>query len=98
MEQVLDGQMNADIPTNQIKNVPENVWRDRFHCVEYNACVKQNGSNFSYIPLNDLKTYKGPLIQWNSRPDVWQANKLICESKVPNFLNRLIPVKTQLDS
>ena len=33
----------------------------------------------------------------DSVPDIWQANKLVCESKVPNFLNYHIPVKTQLN-
>ena len=82
----------------QTKNVPHEVWENRFHSKDYNACVHQNGDNFGYIPLNDLHIYKGPAIQWNSLPDIWQANKLIRESKVPNFLNCCIPVKTQLNS
>ena len=45
--------------------------------------------------MNDLHIHTGPVIQWKSPPDIWQANKLIHESKVPNFLNCRIPMKTQ---
>ena len=91
------GQLDFHMAFAQIKNVPDDVWQNRFHSKDYNACVHQNGDNFGYIPLNDLHIYKGPAIQWNSIPDIWQANKLIRESKVPNFLNCRIPVKTQLN-
>ena len=91
------GQLDFHMAFPQTKNVPHEVWENRFHSKDYNACVHQNGDNFGYIPLNDLHIYKGPDIQWNSLPDIWQANKLIHESKVPNFLNCSIPVKTQLN-
>ena len=90
-------QLDFHMAFPQTKNVPHEVWENRFHSKDYNACVHQNGDNFGYIPLNDLHIYKGPDIQWNSLPDIWQANKLIRESKVPNFLNCRIPVKTQLN-
>ena len=91
------GQLDFHMAFAQTKNVPHDVWENRFHFKDYNECVHQNGDNFGYIPLNDLHIYKGPAIQWNSLPDIWQANKLIHESKVPNFLNCRIPVKTQLN-
>ena len=91
------GQQDFHLPFAQIKNVPDELWQNRFHSKDYTACVHQNGDNFGYIPLNDLHIYKGPEIQWKSLPDIWQANKLIRESKVPNFLNCRIPVKTQLN-
>ena len=73
------------------------VWLDRFHCINYNLCIEQNGSKFGFILLTDFKTNKGPSIQWDSEPDIWQAHQLICESKVPNFFNCHFPVKTQLN-
>ena len=96
-EHIQHGQLDLDMAATQVKNVPEDVWQNRFSSKDYNACIHQNGDNFGYIPLNDLHIYKRPVIQWKSPPDIWQANKLIRESKVPNFLNCRIPVKTQLN-
>ena len=90
-------QLDFNMAVSQTKNVPHDVWENRVYSKDYNACVHQNGDNFGYIPLNNLHIYKGPAIQWKSLPDIWQANKLIRESKVPNFLNCRIPVKTQLN-
>ena len=33
---------------------------------DYNACLVQNGDEFGYIPLTDLKTYQGPAVQWQN--------------------------------
>ena len=65
--------------------------QNRLHSKDYMTCVHQNGHNFGYIPLNDLHVYKGPVIQWKSLPDIWQANKLICESKVPGWFGGCSP-------
>ena len=96
-DNMLHGQFDSHMASGQTKNVPEDVWQNRLYSKDYKACVYQNGDNFGYIPLNDLHVYKGPEIQWKSLPDIWQANKLIRETKVPNFLNCRIPVKTQLN-
>ena len=55
---------------NQVKNVPDDVWENRFHSKDYNACIHQNGDNFGYIPLNDLHIYQELEIQWKSPPDI----------------------------
>ena len=60
------------------------------------ACVAQNGGDLGYIPLNDLTIYHGPHIFWEKIPDILEANKIICDSGVPNFLKSRIPVPTQL--
>ena len=96
-DHMLHGQLDSQMALAQTKNVPEDVWLNRLQSKDYMACVHQNGDKFGYIPLNDLQVYKGPEIQWKPLPDIWQANKLIRESKVPNFLNCRIPVKTQLN-
>ena len=62
-KQVTEEQINAHTTGEQMKNVPAEVWLDKFKCADYNACTKQNGSDFSYIPLTDLNTYNGPSIQ-----------------------------------
>ena len=61
--QMVEAQINEEIIGDQGKNIPKEVWQNRFTCVDYNACVEQNGSDFGYIPLTDLQIYKGPLIQ-----------------------------------
>ena len=96
-DNMLHDQLHSHMAFGQTKNVPEDVWQNRLYSKDYKACVHQNGDSFGYIPLNDLQVYKGPQIQWKSLPDIWQANKLIRETKVPNFLNCRIPVKTQLN-
>ena len=72
--QTVEPHINEDMIGDQGKNIPEEVWQNRFTCVDYIACVEQNGSDFGYIPLTDLHVYMGPLIQWNSVPNIWQAN------------------------
>ena len=96
-DNMLHDQPHSHMAFGQTKNVPQDVWQNRLYSKDYKACVHQNGDSFGYIPLNDLQVYKGPQIQWKSLPDIWQANKLIRETKVPNFLNCRIPVKTQLN-
>ena len=61
------------------------------------AGLQQNGGKFSYIPLNDLKLYTGPPVHWKVVPDILQAHKIVRSSGVPNFLNAIIPVVTQLN-
>ena len=39
-EHILDNQVNTYRAANQIKNVPDDVWRDRFNSEDYNACIK----------------------------------------------------------
>ena len=61
------------------------------------ACIAQNGGDFGYIPLNDLKIYNGPDIFWQNIPDILEALRIIQNSGVPNFLKSRIPVPTQLN-
>ena len=58
--------------------------------------MQQNGDQFGYIPLNDLKLYYRPEVRWEETPSILQAHKLIRQSGVPNFLNCRIPVQTHL--
>ena len=56
----------------------------------------QNGHDFGFIPLTDVKTYQGPPITWDKDIDILQAHSVIRNSGVPNFLKCRIPVQTQL--
>ena len=76
--------------------VPLYIWANKHKCKDYVACIQQNGDTFGYIPLSNLKLYKGPQITWGTTPSILQAHKLIRQSGVPNFLNCRIPVQTQL--
>ena len=57
--QTAEVQINGNIIGDQNKNVPDEVWQSRFHCADYNVCIKQNGSDFSYIQFINLQIYKG---------------------------------------
>ena len=49
------------------------------------ACIAQNGGEFGYIPLHDLKIYNGPQVYWEKIPDILEAHTIIRQSGVPNF-------------
>ena len=73
------------------------IWADRNSSKDYKACIQQNGDQFGYIPLNDLKLYHGPEVIWKETSSILQVHKLIRQSGVPHFLNCRIPVQTQLN-
>ena len=79
------------------QQIPLYVWKNKHLSKHHVACIAQNGGDFGYIPLNDLKLYNGPDIFWQNIPDVLQAHKIIRDSGVPNFLKSRIPVPTQLN-
>ena len=79
------------------QTVPLYIWANRNTSKDYKACIQQNGYQFWYIPLNDLKIYHGPVVTWRKPPSILQAHKLIRQSGVPNFLNCRIQVQTQLN-
>ena len=56
----------------------------------------QNGHEFGFIRLTDIKTYQGPLITWDKEIDILEAHSIIRNSGVPKFLKCRIPVQTQL--
>ena len=56
----------------------------------------QNGHDFGFIPLTDVKTYQGPSVTWPRCIDILEAHSIIRNSGVPNFLKCRIPVQTQL--
>ena len=73
------------------------IWANRNSSKDYTACIQQNGDQFGYIPLYDLKLYYGPEVTWENIPSILQAHKLIRQSGVPNFLNCRTPVQTKLN-
>ena len=77
--------------------VPLYIWNNRNSSKDYKACMQQNGNQFGYIPLNDLKVYQGPDVLWKQIPCIIEAHKLIKRSGMPNFLYCRIPVQTQLN-
>ena len=80
-----------------LQKIPLYVWKNKHLSKDHMACLAQNGGDFGYIPLNDLKVYEGPHIVWNHVPDIIEAHKIIRSSGVPNFLKSRIPVPTQLN-
>ena len=80
-----------------LQQIPLYVWQNKHLSKDHMACIAQNGGDFGYIPLNDLKVYQGPDIFWEKVPDIIEAHKIIRNSGVPNFLNSRIPVPTQLN-
>ena len=44
--QIVEQPMHEEVLGDQVKNIPTEVWQDRFTCADYNACVQQNGSQF----------------------------------------------------
>ena len=79
------------------KVVPLYIWNNKHFSKDYKACVHQNGDQFGYIPLNDLKIYQGPEVLFKEIPSIIKAHKLIRQSRVPIFLNCRIPVEIQLN-
>ena len=86
----------TDLPET-LQKIPLYVWQNKNRSKDHIACLAQNGGDFGYIPLNDLKIYQGPHIVWNTVPDILEAHKIIRDSGVPNFLKSRIPVPTQLN-
>ena len=80
-----------------LQQIPLYVWQNKYLSRDHMACLAQNGGDFGYIPLNDLKIYEGPDIVWEKIPDIIEAHKIIRNSGVPNFLKSRIPVPTQLN-
>ena len=80
-----------------LQQIPLYVWQNKHLSRDHMACLAQNGGDFGYIPLNDLKVYEGPDIVWEKVPDIIEAHKIIRNSGVPNFLKSRIPVTTQLN-
>ena len=80
-----------------LQQIPLYVWKNKHLSKDHMACLAQNGGDFGYIPLNDLKVYEGPDIVWKKVPDIIEAHKIIRNSGVPNFLKSRIPVPTQLN-
>ena len=83
--------------SSHLQKIPLYVWQNKHLSKDHVACIAQNGGDFGYIPLNDLKTYNGPDILWQNIPDILEAHKIIRNSGVPNFLKSRIPVPTQLN-
>ena len=44
--------------------IPLYIWANRNTSQDYKACIQQNGLQFGYIPLNDLKLYHGQEVIW----------------------------------
>ena len=86
----------TDLPET-LQKIPLYVWKNKNRSKDHIACLAQNGGDFGYIPLNDLKIYQGPHIVWNKIPDILEAHKIIRDSGAPNFLKSRIPVPTQLN-
>ena len=88
-----------DIPHFSVEQekIPLYVWKNKQFSTDHTACIAQNGGDFGYIPLQDLKIYEGPPVFWEKVPDILQAHKIIRQSGVPNFLKARIPVATQLN-
>ena len=82
---------------SQEQTVSLYIWANTNTSKDHKACIKQNGHQFGYIPLNDLKLYRGPEDIWKNAPSILQAHKFMRQSRVPHFLNCRIPVKTQLN-
>ena len=78
--------------------VPLYIWNHKNASKDFKACIQQNGDQFGYIALNDLKIYRGPEVTWKQIPSIIQAHKLIRQSGVPNFLNCRIPGSNPIES
>ena len=52
--QTAEEQINASTIGDQVKNVPVEIWLNRFQCADYNAYIEQNGSDFGYIQKTNL--------------------------------------------
>ena len=88
---------DEDHSSAHLQQIPLYIWQNKHLSKDHGACIAQNGGDFGYIPLNDLKIYHGPDIFWENIPDILEAHKIICDSGVPNFFKSRIPVPTQLN-
>ena len=67
-----------------LQQIPLYIWQNKHLSKDHVACLDQNGGDFGYIPLNDLKIYHGPDIFWEKIPDILEDHKIIRDSGVPN--------------
>ena len=44
-------------PDETLQQIPLYVWQNKHLSKDHMACIAQNGGDFGYIPLNDLKVY-----------------------------------------
>ena len=78
------------------KNIPDHIWVNRFKCADFQACIKQSGCAFGFVPLSHLATYTGDHRHWDFEPDIVQIHQIIKQTGLPNFLGARIPVPSQL--
>ena len=78
------------------RQIPSEVYQSRFQSIDHKNCLYQNDKNFGFIPFNDLMVYTGPDIIWGTVPDIIEAHAKVRKSRLPNFMNVRIPLKTQL--
>ena len=79
------------------KCIPDHISENRNQCTDYQNCVAQTGTMFSFVPLTPLQTYQGPTIELNSIPDVIQAHKIVRQTGLPNFMAVRVPVHSKLN-
>ena len=79
------------------KEVPDIIRQQCHNSKDFQLSKKQNGHDFGFIPLTDVKTYQGPPVTWPPGIDILEAHSIIRNSGVPNFLKCRIPVQTQLN-
>ena len=92
---VLLNELKDQSNTDQEK-IPLYVWNNRNESQHHLACLQQNGGQFGYISLNNLKFYTGPPVHWKAISDILQAHKIVRSSGAPNCLYARIPVVTPL--
>ena len=78
------------------KNIQDHIWVNRFRCADFQACTKQNGYTFGFIPLSPLAVYTGDHKHWDFELDIIQMHHIIKQTGLPNFLGARIPVPSQL--
>ena len=47
------------------KTIPDHIWVNWFRCADFQACIKQNGFAFGFIPVSPLATYTGDPKHWD---------------------------------
>ena len=78
------------------REIPQDIRQQCQNSRDFNLSKMQNGHQFGFIPLTDVKTYQGPPVTWHNNIDILEAHSIIRNSGVPNFLKCRIPVQTQL--
>ena len=78
------------------KDVPQVIRQQCYNSKDFQLSKIQNGHDFGFIPLTDIKTYQGPPVTWPHHIDILEAHEIIRSSGVPIFLKCRIPVQTQL--